>query len=32
MTVYRGTMITCDANDTVCKFIVEDEGRIVFYR
>ena len=30
MKVYRGTVITCDEHDTVCEFLVEDEGRIVF--
>ena len=30
MKVYEGTIITCDDNDTVAKYLVEDEGRIVY--
>lgn len=30
MTVYHGTIITCDSEDTVCRYLVEEDGRIVF--
>ena len=30
MKVYEGTIITCDDKDTVAKYLVEDEGRIVY--
>lgn len=29
MKVYRGTIITCDEQDTVVRYLVEDAGRIV---
>ena len=30
MKAYEGTIITCDDKDTVAKYLVEDEGRIVY--
>lgn len=30
MKVYEGTIITCDEKNTVAKFLVEDEGRILY--
>lgn len=30
MKVYNGTILTCDAHDRVCQFLVEDHGRIVY--
>lgn len=30
MTVYEGTIITCDTNSTVFRFLVEDKGRIEY--
>lgn len=30
MHIYKGTIITCDPKDTVCSFLVEDKGRIIF--
>jgi len=30
MKVYEGTVATCDASDSVCRFLVEDGGRIVW--
>lgn len=30
MTVYEGTIITCDAVNTVAKYLVEDRGKIVY--
>lgn len=30
MKVYEGTIITCDSQDTVCKYLVEDKGSIAF--
>ena len=29
MTIYEGTIITCDARHTVCRYLVEQHGRIV---
>lgn len=29
MTVYEGTIITCDARHTVCRYLVEEHGRIL---
>jgi predicted amidohydrolase YtcJ len=29
MTIYEGTIITCDARQTVCRYLVEQDGRIV---
>ncbi|MCR4789944.1 MAG: amidohydrolase [Treponemataceae bacterium] len=30
MRVFEGTIITCDDKNTVCKYLVEDEGKIKF--
>ena len=30
MTVYEGTILTVNANDEVCRYLVEDGGRIVY--
>lgn len=30
MKVYEGTIVTCDSKNTVCKFLVEDKGKIIF--
>jgi len=30
MRVYEGTILTCDAQDRVCRYLVEDDGRIVY--
>ena len=30
MSVYRGTILTCDAQDHVYKYLVEDQGRIAY--
>ena len=30
MTVYQGTILTVNAGDEVCRYLVEDRGRIVF--
>ena len=30
MTIFEGTIITCDEKDSVAKFLVEDEGKILF--
>ncbi len=30
MTVYQGSILTCDKDDTICDFLVEDQGEIVF--
>ena len=30
MKVYKGNILTCDANDTVYKYLVEDGGRIIY--
>src|ERR1035437_1150033 len=29
MKIYEGTIITCDARHTVCRYLVEEHGRIV---
>ena len=30
MNIYKGTIITCDKNDTVANYLVEDNGEILF--
>lgn len=30
MKIYEGTIITCDENNTVCKYLVESEGKIIY--
>ncbi len=30
MTVYQGPILTCDKNDTICRYLVEDDGIILF--
>jgi hypothetical protein len=30
MKVYEGSIVTCDAADTVCRYLAEDDGKIVF--
>jgi predicted amidohydrolase YtcJ len=30
MTIFEGTILTCDDNDTVCQYLVEEKGRIVY--
>ena len=30
MRVYRGAILTCDAQDHVYKYLVEDQGRIAY--
>ena len=30
MKVYEGSILTCDIQDRVCKYLVEDGGRIVY--
>ena len=30
MKVYEGAIVTCDRQDNVYKYLVEDRGRIVF--
>ena len=30
MNIYEGTILTVNANDDVCRYLVEDKGRIVF--
>ena len=30
MSVYRGAILTCDAQDHVYKYLVEDNGRIAY--
>ncbi|HNX60768.1 MAG TPA: amidohydrolase family protein, partial [Spirochaetota bacterium] len=30
MTVYEGTIVTCDSNNAVFRFLVEDNGHIVY--
>ena len=30
MKVFEGTIITCDTNNTIANYLVEDKGRIVF--
>ncbi|MDD9302631.1 MAG: amidohydrolase family protein [Desulfobacter sp.] len=30
MTVYQGSILTCDAEDTTCNYLVEEEGKIKF--
>jgi len=30
MKVYHGTVLTVDANDTVCSYLVEDQGKILY--
>lgn len=30
MTIFEGTILTCDENDIVCKYLVEENGKIAF--
>ena len=30
MKVYEGAILTCDANDQVARYLVEDGGRILY--
>lgn len=30
MKVYEGAILTCDANDQVARYLVEDDGRILY--
>ena len=30
MNIYEGTIITCDSKDSVAKYLVEDNGKVVF--
>ncbi len=30
MNIFQGTIITCDKNDNVFKYLVENEGEIIF--
>ncbi|MCG8685281.1 MAG: amidohydrolase [Desulfobacterales bacterium] len=30
MTIYKGTVLTCDKHDTICRYLVEDKGTIRF--
>ena len=30
MTIFQGTIITCDAKDNVYQYLVEEKGKIVF--
>ena len=30
MTIFEGTILTCDENDTVCQYLVEEKGKIAF--
>lgn len=30
MNVFQGTIITCDKNDSVCQYLVEENGRIAY--
>jgi predicted amidohydrolase YtcJ len=30
MTAFEGTILTCDKNDTVCQYLVEEAGRIAY--
>lgn len=30
MKVYKGNIVTCDSNNTVSKFLVEEKGKIIF--
>lgn len=30
MKVYQGTIVTCDENNRVCQYLVEDKGKIIF--
>ena len=30
MKIYEGSILTCDSQDRVCRYLVEDGGRIVY--
>lgn len=30
MTIYQGTILTCDKNDSTCNYLVEEKGRIAY--
>ena len=30
MKVYEGAILTCDRNDRICRYLVEDGGKILF--